>query len=346
MLDTLDKLDMLAALTDEIAYEIDEQKIIQRGLNVIEIEAAAIQGLAQKINQSFIKAARIILSCKGRVVVTGMGKSGHIARKIAATMASTGTPTFFLHPAEASHGDLGMLTKQDVLLILSNSGETEEILSILPLVKRLGIPIISLTGNKESSLSKLSNAHVDVTVKKEACPLGLAPTASTTAALAMGDALALAILEARGFTADDFAKSHPSGRLGKRLLLKIEDIMHKGPAVPRVTENARLSAALMEMTQKRLGFTTVVSENDPEKLLGIFTDGDLRRTFEKNLNIHETFIRDVMTKNCQYMQVGALASEAIHLMEKIKSFDLPVLNQEGKLVGALNLHDLLQAGVM
>lgn len=325
---------------------VDEQKIIKRGLAVLEIEAAAISDLTQKINQSFVKACQIILSCKGRVVITGMGKSGHIARKIAATLASTGTPTFFLHPAEASHGDLGMLTKQDALLALSNSGETDEIISILPLVKRLGIPIISMTGKPDSSLAKLSSAHLDVAVKKEACPLGLAPTASTTAALAMGDALALAVLEARGFTAEDFAQSHPSGRLGKRLLLKIEDIMHKGPAIPRVTENAKLSIALMEMTQKRLGFTTIVSEDDPEQLLGIFTDGDLRRTFEKGLNIHETMIVDVMTKKCKHMVVGALASEAIHLMEKIKSFDLPVLDEEGKLVGALNLHDLLQAGVL
>lgn len=325
---------------------VDEQKIIKRGLAVLEIEAAAISDLTQKINQSFVKACQIILSCQGRVVITGMGKSGHIARKIAATLASTGTPTFFLHPAEASHGDLGMLTKQDALLALSNSGETDEIISILPLVKRLGIPIISMTGKPDSSLAKLSSAHLDVAVKKEACPLGLAPTASTTAALAMGDALALAVLEARGFTAEDFAQSHPSGRLGKRLLLKIEDIMHKGPAIPRVTENAKLSIALMEMTQKRLGFTTIVSEDDPEQLLGIFTDGDLRRTFEKGLNIHETMIADVMTKKCKHMVVGALASEAIHLMEKIKSFDLPVLDEEGKLVGALNLHDLLQAGVL
>lgn len=325
---------------------VDEQKIILRARKVLEIESAAINELTQKINHSFIKACQIVIGCKGRVVVTGMGKSGHIARKIAATMASTGTPTFFLHPAEASHGDLGMLTKQDVLLALSNSGETEEILSILPLVKRLGVPIISMTGNPNSSLANFSDAHVDVTVKKEACPLGLAPTASTTAALAMGDALALAVLEARGFTANDFAQSHPSGRLGKRLLLKIEDIMHKGPAVPRVSENAKLSMALMEMTQKRLGFTTVVAMDDPEQLLGIFTDGDLRRTFEKGLNIHETPISEVMTKNCKHMVVGALASEAINLMEKIKSFDLPVLNLEGKLVGALNLHDLLQAGVV
>ncbi len=325
---------------------VDEQKIIKRGIAVLEIEAAAISDLTQKINQSFVKACQIILNCKGRVVITGMGKSGHIARKIAATFASTGTPTFFLHPAEASHGDLGMLTKQDALLALSNSGETDEIISILPLVKRLGIPIISMTGKPDSSLAKLSSAHLDVAVKKEACPLGLAPTASTTAALAMGDALALAVLEARGFTAEDFAQSHPSGRLGKRLLLKIEDIMHKGPAIPRVTENAKLSIALMEMTQKRLGFTTIVSEDDPEQLLGIFTDGDLRRTFEKGLNIHETMIVDVMTKKCKHMIVGALASEAIHLMEKIKSFDLPVLDEQGKLVGALNLHDLLQAGVL
>jgi arabinose-5-phosphate isomerase len=325
---------------------VDEQRIILRGLNVLETEALAITDLTHKIDHSFVNAARVLLGCTGRVVVTGMGKSGHIARKIAATMASTGTPTFFLHPAEASHGDLGMLTKQDVLLTLSNSGETEEILCILPLVKRLGIPIISMTGNPDSTLAKHSTAHLNVSVQKEACPLGLAPTASTTAALAMGDALALAVLEARGFTAEDFAQSHPRGRLGKRLLLKIDDIMHKGPAVPRVPENAKLAKALMEMTQKRLGFTTIVAEHDPEHLLGIFTDGDLRRTFEKGINIHETPISDVMTKNCKTMTIGALASEALHLMEKIKSFDLPVLDNDGKLVGALNLHDLLRAGVL
>lgn len=332
--------------TDILNVLVDEQKIIKRALSVLDTEARAITELTQRINASFVKACHLVLNCKGRVVVTGMGKSGHIARKIASTMASTGTPTFFLHPGEASHGDLGMLTKQDVLLALSNSGETEEVIYILPLVKRLGIPIISMTGNPNSNLASLSHAHLDVSVKKEACPLGLAPTASTTAALAMGDALALAILEARGFTAEEFAQSHPRGRLGKRLLLKIEEVMHKGPAIPRVSENAKLSSALIEMTQKRLGFTTVVSEENPEKLLGIFTDGDLRRTFEKGLNIHETIISHVMTKNCKYMVVGALASEAILLMESIKSFDLPVLDQEGKLVGALNLHNLLQAGVM
>lgn len=324
----------------------DEQKVINLAQSVLKIEAQAILELCPRIDSGFIQACELILNCQGRVVVTGIGKSGHIARKIAATMASTGTPTFFLHPAEASHGDLGMLTKQDVIVLLSNSGESEEILRILPLVKRLGVPVIAFTGKPGSSLARLANIHLDVGVHQEACPLGLAPTASTTAALAMGDALALAVLEARGFTAEDFAKSHPAGRLGKRLLIKIEDVMRTDEAVPRVTEDALLPQALVEMAQKRLGFTTIVSRQDEGQLLGIFTDGDLRRVLEKGLNVHETPVRTVMTPHCKHITVGMLASEAVHLMETVKSFAMPVVDVQGKLIGALNMHDLLQAGVL
>lgn len=325
---------------------VNKQKMLDRAKSVINIEAQGILGLTQKLDADFITACEILMSCEGRVVVTGMGKSGHIARKIAATLASTGTPAFFLHPAEASHGDLGMITSKDVLLIFSNSGETEEIIRILPLIKRLGISVLSLTGKPNSTLAKLSTIHIDVSVEQEACPLGLAPTTSTTAALTMGDALALTVLEARGFTAEEFAQSHPAGQLGRRLLLKIEDIMHKENAIPRVSENAFLSEALMEMTQKRLGFTTIVAADNPDTLLGVFTDGDLRRAFENGLDIRHTRIKEVMSQHCKSITIGTLASEAIYLMEKIKSFDLPVLDHHGKLVGALNMHDLLKAGVL
>lgn len=325
----------------------NEQTIIARGLSVLELEARAIQAVSKTIGQAFVLACNTMLNCQGRVVVTGMGKSGHIARKIAATLASTGTPAIFLHPAEASHGDLGMITQKDVLLLLSYSGETDELLCILPLIKRLQVPIISLTGNPKSRLAECSNIHLDVGIPKEACPLGLAPTASTTASLAMGDALALSILELRGFTADDFAQSHPRGRLGRRLLLKIEDIMHKEEAIPRVTEDAKLLDAVLEMTGKSLGFTTIVMKNDPNHLLGIFTDGDLRRTLEKGMNLYEISIKEVMSKTCKKITTGSLAYDAIHLMEsEPKSFALPVLNPEGKLVGAMNMHNLLKAGVL
>lgn len=325
----------------------NEHKIIARGLSVLELESRAILALSQSIGESFVKACQTLLACQGRVVVTGMGKSGHIARKIAATLASTGTPAIFLHPAEASHGDLGMITPKDVLLLLSYSGETDELLHILPIIKRLGVPIIALTGSPKSSLALQSNIHIDVGIPKEACPLGLAPTTSTTASLAMGDALALSVLELRGFTAEEFAKSHPRGRLGKRLLLKIEDIMHKDEAVPKVEEDATILDAVLEMTQKRLGFTTIVMKNNQDKLLGIFTDGDLRRTLERNVNLYQTRIKDVMSQSCKQMITGTLAYEAIHLMEtEPKSFALPVLDPEGKLVGALNMHNLLKAGVV
>lgn len=328
--------------------QVDKQKIISIGLSVLETEATAIRNLAPQIDDKFVLACQIILNCSGRVVVTGIGKSGHIGRKIAATLASTGTPSFFLHPAEALHGDFGMVTEQDVVLALSHSGETEEIITLLPLIKRLNIPIITLTGNKESTLASLASVNLNVAVHQEACPLGLAPTSSTTAALAMGDALALALIEARGFTANDFAKSHPGGRLGRRLLLKIEDIMHKGDAVPKVLESAFLAEAIIVMTQKRLGFTAIVSVEDSETLIGIFTDGDLRRVIERNLDLHRTPINEVMTRKCKTISTGTLAVEAITIMEKPPlSFVLPVLeDKSNKLVGALNMHDIFKAGVL
>jgi arabinose-5-phosphate isomerase len=325
---------------------VDKQKIIALGRTVLEIESKSISELTKIIDDKFAHLCEAILQCEGRVVVTGIGKSGHIGRKIAATLSSTGSPAFFLHPAEASHGDLGMITKKDLLIALSYSGETEEILTILPLIKRLDVKIFSLTGAPHSSLALLSDIHLDISVRQEACPLGLAPTASTTATLAMGDAIALAVLEARGFTVADFAQSHPGGRLGRRLLLKIEDVMQLDSAIPKVTANALLSKALLEMTEKRLGFTTVVDSEDPNQLIGIFTDGDLRRTLNRGINIHQIPITEVMTKNCTTISSHQLASEAIALMEKLKILVLPVVNENGHLVGALNMHDLFKAGVM
>jgi arabinose-5-phosphate isomerase len=285
-----------------------------------------------------------MLDCKGRVVVIGMGKSGHIAGKIAATLASTGTPAFFVHPGEASHGDLGMITASDVVLALSNSGETAEIITILPIIKRLDVPLITLTGNPESTLSKAATANINVRVEREACPLDLAPTASTTAALAMGDALAIALLESRGFTEQDFARSHPGGALGRRLLLLIDDLMHTGDAIPAVGPDTLLSNALMEMTRKGLGMTAVVDEEG--YLIGIFTDGDLRRTIDHKVDVHVARMKDVMTTNCKTVQPGMLAAEALQLMDSKMINALPVVNDANKLVGALNMHDMLRAGVV
>ena len=285
-----------------------------------------------------------MLECQGRVVVTGMGKSGHIAGKIAATLASTGTPAFFVHPGEASHGDLGMITASDVVLALSNSGETAEIVTILPLIKRLNVPLIAMTGNPESTLSQAATANINVRVEKEACPLGLAPTASTTAALAMGDALAVALLETRGFTEEDFARSHPGGALGRRLLLLIDDLMHTGDAIPQVDPATPISDALMEMTRKGLGMTAVV--DDQGKLVGIFTDGDLRRIIDHKVDLHQALVKDVMTADCKAIQPGMLAAEALQIMDSTKINALPVVNAKNELVGALNMHDLLRAGVV
>ena len=312
---------------------------------VIATEANAIRALESRVDGEFVRACRLLLACTGRVVVTGMGKSGHIARKIAATLASTGTPAFFVHPGEASHGDLGMITRDDVVLALSYSGETDELLTILPLIKRQGNPLIAMTGRPNSSLARAANAHLDVGVSAEACPLGLAPTASTTAALVMGDALAIALLEAHGFTAEDFAMSHPAGSLGRRLLLKIEDVMHTGAAIPQVSENASLTEALMEMSRKGLGMTGIV---DAERhLLGVFTDGDLRRALDDDgVDMRNARVSRVMTRTPKTIGPDQLAAEAAQLMDAHKIHALIVVDGQQRVVGALNIHDLLRARVV
>lgn len=313
-------------------------------LRAIRIERDAIDALTDRVDDGFVTACETIMACRGRVVVTGMGKSGHIGNKIAATLASTGTPSFFVHPGEASHGDLGMITGQDVVLAISNSGNTDEVLTILPLIKRMNAPLISMTGNPQSTLAREAVANLDVRVAEEACPLGLAPTSSTTATLVMGDALAVALLEARGFSAEDFAFSHPGGRLGRRLLLRVSDIMHTGDQIPRVTEQTSLSGALLEISRKGLGMTTVVTGDG--QLAGIFTDGDLRRTLDQPVDIHATAIADVMTRQGRTIFEDQLAAEALNIMEDLKINALPVTDQNGRLTGALNMHDLLRAGVL
>ncbi|PPC90294.1 MAG: D-arabinose 5-phosphate isomerase [Methylobacter sp.] len=322
----------------------DRQKLRDLGLYVIQVEAEAVNALAERIDEAFVSACELMLNCTGRVVVTGMGKSGHIAGKLAATLASTGTPAFFVHSGEASHGDLGMVTRQDVVLAISNSGETSEVLTILPIIKRLGVPLISLTGNNASTLAKASTVHIDISVQKEACPLGLAPTSSTTAALVMGDALAVSLLEARGFTRDDFALSHPGGSLGKRLLLKVGDIMHTGDGIPMVSSQAMIPEALLEMTAKQLGMTAVVKAD--ARLAGIFTDGDLRRMLAKNLNIHHTLITEVMTADCTVITAEMLAAEAMLIMEQKRINALIVVNADFQVTGAINMHDLIRAGIV
>jgi arabinose-5-phosphate isomerase len=314
------------------------------GLAVLDTESAAIEGLKARVDDDFVRACHYMLECKGRIVVTGMGKSGHIAGKIAATLASTGTPAFFVHPGEASHGDLGMITAKDVVLALSNSGATDEILTILPIIKRLDVPLITLTGNPDSALAREAAVNINVGVEKEACPLNLAPTASTTAALAMGDALAISLLEVRGFTADDFARSHPGGKLGRRLLLLIDDLLHTGQRVPKVASGTLICDALLEMTQKGLGATAVVDGEDT--VLGIFTDGDLRRALDHDVDLHNTPIDDVMTAQCTLVTKGLLAAEALQIMENGKFNALLVVDDRKHLIGALNMHDLLRAGVV
>ncbi len=322
----------------------DERKLKQLGQAVIRTEAAAVSALAGRIDDAFVLACRYMLACQGRIVVLGMGKSGHVGGKMAATLASTGTPAFFVHPGEASHGDLGMITVRDVVLALSNSGETAELLTILPILKRLGVPLIALTGRPGSTLARAAEVHIDVSVEQEACPLGLAPTASTTAALAMGDALAVALLETRGFTAEDFARSHPAGTLGRRLLLHLGDIMHEGEAVPRVLQGTLLREALMEMSRKGLGMTAVV---DPQgHVVGIYTDGDLRRTLDRNLDIHATPVDEVMTANPVTSRPEVLAAAALQVMESRKINALLAVDADARLVGAINMHDLLRAGVV
>lgn len=320
------------------------EKICELGRAVIETEADAVKALGQRINHSFAQACLYLLNCEGRIIVMGIGKSGHIAKKIAATFASTGSPAFYVHPAEAKHGDMGMLTKKDVVLALSNSGETEELISILPFIKRLDIPLITLTGKSGSTLAKAASANIDVSVEKEACPLGLAPTSSTTAALAMGDALAISLLVKRGFTAEDFALSHPGGTLGRRLLLKVDEIMHIENAIPKVDYDALLRTALVEMTQKKLGMTTIV--NKENKLEGVFTDGDIRRAFDSNTDIHQTVINQVMSKNPKVIKLGTLAAEALQIMETYKITSLVVINDTQQPIGVVHMHDILRAGVI
>ena len=323
---------------------LDAAALLELGRRTLGIEAEAVAVLASRLDQDFVRACRLLEGCRGRVVVTGMGKSGHIAGKIAATLASTGTPAFFLHPAEAGHGDVGMITREDHVLALSNSGETDEILVLVPILKRLGVPLIALTGNPASTLARAADVHIDVSVPEEACPLNLAPTASTTAALAMGDAIAVALLRLHGFTEEDFARSHPGGSLGRRLLLHVADVMHTGDEIPRVGPDSTVSEGLLEMSRKGLGITGVVSGE--ERLLGVFTDGDLRRALDRRLDIHSTPMRAVMTANARTIGVRELAAEAVLLMERHRITALLVLDDEQRVVGALNVHDLLRAGVM
>jgi arabinose-5-phosphate isomerase len=323
----------------------DPAALAASGRRVFEIEAQALSAVAARIDGDFSAACRLILASQGRVVCTGMGKSGHVARKIAATLASTGTPAFYVHPGEAGHGDLGMITDVDVVLALSYSGESDEVLMLLPVLKRQGNRLIAMTGRANSSLAREADVHLDVSVPAEACPLALAPTSSTTASLAMGDALAVALLDARGFTADDFARSHPAGSLGRRLLLHIADIMHSGDDVPRVRADASISEALVEMSRKRLGMTAVV--DDADRLLGLYTDGDLRRTLDDNrVDLRSTRIVEVMTRSPKTIGSDAMAVEAAQLMEAHKISGLLVLDKAGRVVGALNIHDLLRARVV
>ena len=326
--------------------DVDEaERLQQLGLAVLETEMEAIDGIKRCIDDNFVRACQYMLACEGRIVVIGMGKSGHIGGKIAATLASTGSPAFFVHPGEASHGDLGMITGKDVVIALSNSGETAELTAILPLIKRLDVPLISLTGNPDSTLSREASVNIDVAVKQEACPLNLAPTASTTATLAMGDALAIALLEARGFTAEDFAMSHPGGALGRRLLLRIDDIMHRDEQVPSVDEKASLGDTLMEMTRKGLGMTAIVDTTS--HIVGIFTDGDLRRLLDQGgIDVHNIKISDVMTRGCTTVASGQLAAEALQVMDSRRINALLVVNDDQQLIGAINMHDLLRAGVV
>jgi len=323
---------------------MDVEQLKAMGRRALEIERDAIAALITRVDDAFAQACRLMLACTGRIVVTGMGKSGHIGGKIAATLASTGTPAFFVHPGEASHGDLGMITRQDVVLAISNSGETAEIVTLLPLFKRMQAPLIAMTGKPKSTLAQAAEVHLDVSVALEACPLNLAPTSSTTATLAMGDALAVSLLEARGFTPEDFAMSHPGGTLGRRLLLKISDVMHGGERLPVVAPDATLSAALLEMTRKGLGMTAVVTPD--RHVVGVFTDGDLRRVIDHGVDVRSAMIAEVMTPGGKSIGPGQLAAEAVALMEKHKITSLLVKDDEQRLIGIVHMHDLLRAGVV
>lgn len=322
----------------------ETRKLIDLGRAVIRTEAAAVADLVDRVDENFARACLKILNCQGRTVVIGMGKSGHIGSKIAATLASTGTPAFFVHPAEASHGDMGMITKHDVVIALSNSGETDEVLALLPVIKRLNVPLIALTGSPDSTLAKSATVTINVGVKEEACPLGLAPTSSTSAALAMGDALAIALLENRGFDEHDFARAHPGGALGRRLLLHVNDIMHTGKEIPKVHENTLLKDALVEMTRKGLGTTAVVDDQD--RVQGIFTDGDVRRALDAGVDVHVTRMGQLMTRSFKSIGKNNLAVEALAMMEQCKINALPVIDAKNRLIGILNMHDLLRARVM
>jgi arabinose-5-phosphate isomerase len=323
---------------------MDENALLNLGRAVIETETAAVNALLHRIDQHFISACQCMLGCSGRIVVIGVGKSGHVAGKIAATLASTGTPAFFVHPAEAGHGDMGMIKREDVVLAISNSGETAEVNAILPPLKRLGTKLIAMTGRPASTLARHADIHIDVSVEQEACPLGLAPTSSTTAAMVMGDALAVALLEARGFTREDFARSHPAGQLGRKLLLHIRDVMHSGPDIPVVGEDATVSQTIMEITRKRMGMTAVV--DGAGNVSGIFTDGDLRRTLDAGLDPHTTNISRVMSRGGKHIGPDALAVEAVQMMAAHSIQGLLVIDGENRLVGALNFQDLLKAGVV
>lgn len=323
---------------------VSDSELIQLGKEVLRIEADAVIGLLDQIDQAFVNAVKLMLQCRGRVVVSGIGKSGHVARKIAATMASTGTLAFFVHPAEASHGDLGMIAEDDVVIAISNSGESAELVAIVPLLKRRGARLISITGTSSSTLATLADIHLNARVNKEACPLGLAPTSSTTAALALGDALSLALLKARGFSADDFARSHPGGKLGRRLLVRVSDVMHIGKELPLVTESCSLAEALLEMSAKGLGMTAVVDEE--YRLCGLFTDGDLRRALAAGADLRNARILDLMTRNPRTIAAERLAAEAFQMMEAMRINGLLVTDSDGRLVGVFNMHDLFKAGVV
>ncbi len=321
-----------------------DQKLRALGRSVIETEAQALVALISRIDGNFVAACNYMLACQGRIVVLGMGKSGHIGGKLAATLASTGTPAFFVHPGEASHGDMGMITAKDVTVAISNSGETDEIIVLLPLIKRLGVPLITLTGNPSSTLARAASVNIDISVAKEACPLGLAPTSSTVAALAMGDALAIALLQSRGFSAEDFALAHPGGTLGRRLLLRIGDIMHRGGEMPTMGPRDLLKDALVEMSRKGLGMTAIVDER--LRVAGIFTDGDLRRALDRGVDVHSARMQDVMTRECMTVTEACLAAEALSLMQQRRINALLIVDAERTLLGVVNMHDMLRAGVV
>ncbi|GAB3094182.1 KpsF/GutQ family sugar-phosphate isomerase [Aestuariicella hydrocarbonica] len=327
-----------------MTQQTSKDQLIKAGKRTIDIEAKAVADLSPRINEDFVAACELILNCKGRTIVTGMGKSGHIGNKIAATLASTGTPSFFVHPGEASHGDLGMITRDDVVIGISNSGSSSEVVALLPMLKRMGIPLIGMAGKADSPLAQAANVNLDISIESEACPLDLAPTTSTTVTLAMGDALAIALLEARGFTAEDFAFSHPGGALGRKLLLKVEDIMHKDSEVPRVEPDTLLSQALVEMTEKGFGMTTVVDEGG--QLLGVFTDGDLRRCVDQGADLGKAIMSNVMSSNPKTVHLNMLAAEALGIMEERQITALVVADDEQRAVGVVHMHDILRAGVM